>query len=75
MAQHADFLARAAPLDLNGPSAIPPDGVVPILVNPPNGNHIAIPVMIVGTVLSALFYLIRFCAKYLSKKLNIADCK
>ena len=31
--------------------------------------------MIVGTVLSAIFYLIRFYAKFLSKKLNVADCK
>ncbi|KAJ2993410.1 hypothetical protein NUW58_g1851 [Xylaria curta] len=60
-------------IDLNGPSIPAPPGEFSQLDNPPNGNYIAVPFITVSVVLSAVFYLIRFYAKYLGKKLNIAD--
>jgi hypothetical protein len=59
--------------NLNGPSGPPPPGVVPQLENPPNGNHIAVPVMCVCTILIVILYSIRFWAKWQTKKLNKAD--
>ncbi|RYP52088.1 hypothetical protein DL768_002638 [Monosporascus sp. mg162] len=62
-----------AEISLDGPSIPAPAGSVSILDNPPNGNHIAIPVITVCVVLTAIFYVIRFYAKYLAKKINAAD--
>ncbi|KAM7188574.1 hypothetical protein V8F33_010539 [Rhypophila sp. PSN 637] len=59
--------------DLNGPSLAPPPGVVPQMDNPPNGNSIALSIITVCVVLTAFFYMVRFYAKYLTKKIGIAD--
>ncbi|KAJ8121484.1 hypothetical protein ONZ43_g2077 [Nemania bipapillata] len=60
-------------LDLEGPSIPAPPGQLSQLDSPPNGNHIAIPFITTSAVVSAVFYVIRFYAKYLGKKLNISD--
>ncbi|TVY90019.1 hypothetical protein LAWI1_G003313 [Lachnellula willkommii] len=41
--------------------------------NAPNGNHIAIPIITICVIDSAIFYAIRFYAKYLGKQTNLAD--
>ncbi|KAL7619780.1 hypothetical protein AAE478_010322 [Parahypoxylon ruwenzoriense] len=61
-----------AEISLDGPTIPAPDGSVSILDDPPNGNHIAIPVITVCVVVSVIFYSIRFYAKYLGKT-NPAD--
>ncbi|EEA23757.1 hypothetical protein TMatcc_006830 [Talaromyces marneffei ATCC 18224] len=60
-------------IDLNGPTIPPPGGSVSNLDNPPNGNHIAIPIITLCAVISAISYLIRFYAKYVMKKVNASD--
>ncbi|KAI0403748.1 hypothetical protein F4802DRAFT_570006 [Xylaria palmicola] len=65
-------LTRQA-LDLDGPSIPAPDGQTSQLDNPPNANYIAIPFITVSVVVSALLFLIRFYAKYLSKRLILSD--
>lgn len=71
----SSLFARQEMPDLNGPALAPPDGIEPNLINPWNGNHIAVPVISICVVLTAILYLIRFYAKYLGKKLNVADCE
>jgi hypothetical protein len=61
--------------DLNGPTIPPPPGSVSHLDNPPNFNYVAIPIITLCAVLSAISFLIRFYAKYLGKKINVADCE
>ncbi|KFH44100.1 hypothetical protein ACRE_051670 [Hapsidospora chrysogenum ATCC 11550] len=76
MSQSA-MLARqaAAPMvpDLEGPAGPPPPGVIPQLDDPPNGNHIAVPITAVCTVLVFILYMIRFYAKWHTKMFNVAD--
>lgn len=62
-------------MSLDGPTIPAPDGYESNLDNPPNGNHIAIPVISICVIISAIFYVIRFYAKYLAKKVNVADCE
>ncbi|KAK3987148.1 hypothetical protein QBC44DRAFT_332011 [Cladorrhinum sp. PSN332] len=62
-----------AELSLDGPTIPPPAGSVSILDNPPNGNHIAIPVITICVILTAVFYMVRFYAKYLTEKIAVAD--
>ncbi|KAI1383551.1 uncharacterized protein F4822DRAFT_420949 [Hypoxylon trugodes] len=62
-----------ADVSLGGPTIPAPVGSVSKLDDPPNGNHIAIPVITVCVIVSAIFYPIRFYAKYLTKKIIIAD--
>lgn len=64
-----------AEINLDGPTSPPPAGTVPNLDNPPNGNHIAIPIITTCVVVTAISYVIRFYAKYLAKKVNVADCE
>jgi hypothetical protein len=61
-------------IDLNGPTIPSPDGVYE-LNSPPNGNDIAIPVITLCAVLSAILYLLRFYAKFATRRFNSADCK
>ncbi|KAI0508463.1 hypothetical protein F5B22DRAFT_397823 [Xylaria bambusicola] len=72
MSALSSILSRQAP-DLDGPSIPAPDGQIPQLDNPPNGNYIAIPFITVSVIVSALLFLIRFYAKYLSKRLTLSD--
>ncbi|KAI0832167.1 hypothetical protein F5Y06DRAFT_281197 [Hypoxylon sp. FL0890] len=72
MSALSSHLPRQA-LDLDGPSIPPPDGQIPQLDNPPNGNHIAVPFITVSVIVSALLFLMRFYAKFLTKKLNVSD--
>ncbi|GAW13744.1 hypothetical protein ANO14919_031330 [Xylariales sp. No.14919] len=58
---------------LNGPSIPAPDGYTSNVDNPPNGNHIAIPIITLCVVLSAIAFPTRFYAKYVGRKLNVAD--
>ncbi|KAF2799401.1 hypothetical protein K505DRAFT_404648 [Melanomma pulvis-pyrius CBS 109.77] len=58
--------------NLDGPTIPSPDGVYE-LESPPNGNYIAIPVITLCAFLSAIFYLVRFYAKFATKKFNVAD--
>ncbi|KAI1776998.1 hypothetical protein F4818DRAFT_408795 [Hypoxylon cercidicola] len=60
-------------LDLDGPSVPPPDGLLSQLDNPPNGNHIAIPFITVSVAVSATLFLMRFYAKFITKKLILSD--
>ncbi|KAI0595290.1 hypothetical protein F4775DRAFT_569723 [Biscogniauxia sp. FL1348] len=60
-------------INLDGPTIPAPAGSVSNLDDPPNGNHVAIPVITVCVVLFVIFYAIRFYAKYLTKKLILAD--
>lgn len=62
-------------LDLEGPTTPAPNGSISILDNPPNSNNIAIAIITVCVVFSAIFYLARFYAKYLVKEINVSDCK
>lgn len=62
-------------IDLNGPTIPPPSGSVSNFDNPPNGNHIAIPIITLCAIISAISYSIRFYAKYVMKKVNASDCK
>lgn len=73
MSGPSSLLARQA-LDLDGPSIPVPAGQTSELDNPPNGNHIAIPFISVAVVVSAILFLLRFYAKFLTKKLNLPDC-
>ncbi|PVH91991.1 hypothetical protein DM02DRAFT_663392 [Periconia macrospinosa] len=57
---------------LNGPTIPSPNGFYQ-LDDPPNGNHIAIPVTSICCVLSAMFFLVRFYAKISTKKYNSSD--
>ncbi|KAK6066345.1 integral membrane protein [Seiridium cupressi] len=66
------LLPRQA-IDLNGPALAPPTGMVSQLDNPPNENHIAVPVISVCVAITAVFYFIRFYAKYLTKQINLSD--
>lgn len=61
--------------DLNGPTIPPPLGQVSHLDNPPNFNYVAIPIITICAVLAAISFVVRFYAKYLGKKINIADCE
>lgn len=47
-------------LDLEGPTTPAPNGSISILDNPPNSNNIAIAIITVCVVFSAIFYLARF---------------
>jgi hypothetical protein len=73
------MLARqaAAPMvpDLEGPAGPPPPGVLPQLDDPPNGNHIAVPITAICVVLVFILYMIRFYAKWHTRMFNVADCK
>lgn len=60
-------------IDLDGPTIPPPSGSVSNLDNPPNGNHIAIPIIAVCAVISAICYLIRIYAKFVMKKVTASD--
>ncbi|KAG4032253.1 hypothetical protein MFRU_007g01640 [Monilinia fructicola] len=60
-------------INLEGPTIPAPTGSVSILDNPPNGNHIAIPIITVCVVVSAIFYLVRFYAKYLVEEFHVSD--
>lgn len=62
-------------IDIEGPTIPAPAGFVSILDNPPNSNHIAIPIITVCVVVSAICYLARFFAKYLVKEFHVSDCK
>lgn len=62
-------------INLEGPTIPAPTGSVSILDNPPNGNHIAIPIITVCVVVSAIFYLVRFYAKYLVEEFHVSDCR
>ncbi|KAI0199440.1 hypothetical protein F4808DRAFT_432488 [Astrocystis sublimbata] len=58
---------------LNGLSIPPPDGYESNLDNPPNANYLVVPIITLCVVLSALAFAIRFYAKYVGKKLMVAD--
>ncbi|KAI0909668.1 hypothetical protein F4823DRAFT_593219 [Ustulina deusta] len=60
-------------VDLNGPTIPAPDGYVSMLDNPPNSNYIAIPIITLCVVLAAISFVTRFYAKFLGKRLNVAD--
>lgn len=60
---------------LNGPSIPPPDGYESNFDNPPNGNYFVVPIITLCVVLSAVAFAIRFYAKYVGRKLIVADCK
>lgn len=62
-------------IDLNGPTIPIPSGSVSNFDNPPNGNHIAIPIITLCAVISAISYSIRFYSKYIMKKVNTSDCE
>ncbi len=62
-------------VDLNGPTIPAPDGYVSMLDNPPNSNYIAIPIITLCVVLAAISFVTRFYAKFLGKRLNVADCE
>lgn len=68
------LLPRQA-IDLDGPTIPPPSGSVSNFDSPPNGNHIAIPIIILCAVISAISYSIRIYAKYVMKKVNTSDCE
>ncbi|KAI1328161.1 hypothetical protein F5Y16DRAFT_161048 [Xylariaceae sp. FL0255] len=73
MASSTASLRSRQSYDLNGPSLPPPIGQVSNLDNPPNGNYFAVPLITFFTVISAIAFAGRFYAKWLVKKLNIAD--
>lgn len=75
MLHTSSFAFRRADINLDGPTIPAPPGYVSILDNPPNGNHIAIPIITLCVVLSAFSFLLRFYAKFLAKKFNVADCE
>ncbi|KAI1279070.1 hypothetical protein F5Y07DRAFT_397163 [Xylaria sp. FL0933] len=68
----APLVARQA-FDLNGPTIPAPEGYMSMLDNPPNSNYIALPIITLCTVLAAISFVTRFYAKFLGKKLNVAD--
>lgn len=70
----SSLLPRQA-IDLDGPTIPPPSGSVSDFDSPPNGNHIAIPLITLCAVISAISYSIRIYAKYVMKKLNTSDCE
>lgn len=61
-------------IDLDGPTIPPPSGSVSKFDHPPNGNHIAIPIITLCAVISAISYSIRFYAKCVMKKAAASDC-
>ena len=78
MSQSAMLARQAAgPManKLELPALEPPAGVIPQLDDPPNGNHIAVPITAVCTVLVFILYMIRFYAKWHTRMFNVADCK
>ncbi|KAI1419261.1 hypothetical protein F5Y12DRAFT_720941 [Xylaria sp. FL1777] len=60
-------------IDLDGPAIPAPEGYTSMLDNPPNSNYIAIPIITLCVVLAAISFVTRFYAKFLGKKLNVAD--
>lgn len=62
-------------IDLDGPTIPPPSGSVSNFDSPPNGNHIAIPIIALCAGISAISYLIRFYAKCVMRKVNASDCE
>jgi hypothetical protein len=62
-------------IDPNGVTIPPPSGAVSNFDNPPNGNHIAIPIITLCAIISAISYSIRFYAKYVMKQVNASDCE
>lgn len=61
-------------ISLDGPTIAPPEGSVPDFDNPPNGNSVAIAIITVCVVVSSMLFLLRFYAKFLTKKPNASDC-
>ncbi|KAK3326508.1 hypothetical protein B0H66DRAFT_551114 [Apodospora peruviana] len=59
--------------NLDGPTIPPPEGLVPTLDNPPNGNHAAIAIITICVILTAVCYPVRFYAKYLNEHIGVAD--
>lgn len=61
--------------NLDGPALDPPDGVVPILDEPPNQNAMVITVTIFCMVLITIVYLIRTIHKiFVIRNLVFEDC-
>lgn len=60
---------------LNGPSLMPPKGIVPDFTNPPNNNHEAIAVGAVCVALSTAAVLGRVYSRiFITKKAELQDC-
>jgi hypothetical protein len=59
----------------NSPAGSPPPGIVPNYDNPPNGNRLAVAVIILGLVITTLAALIRFSTRaFYIRKVKLEDC-
>lgn len=60
---------------LNGPGLVPPPGVIPNFIDPPNLRHTAIAVQVVTLVLSTFAVAMRIYTKaYIKRQMAAADC-
>lgn len=61
---------------LEGPALIPPPGVLPNLIDPPNENALGFSLFGISTFICTLLVAIRLYAKIVRlKKMDIEDCK
>ena len=60
---------------LDGPAGVPPPGVIPNFVDPPNYDTRAVTVMAIGSTVSMFVLLIRIYTKaFIIRSLVLEDC-
>ncbi|KUJ10083.1 uncharacterized protein LY89DRAFT_689922 [Mollisia scopiformis] len=64
---------RQEAIDFNGPTIPAPAGQVSNVINPPNGNKIALAIISICVIVSAVLYMMRLYAKILTKQINVGD--
>lgn len=71
----AEQLQAKIQAKLNGPAMVPPPGITPNFVNPPNLNHIVVLTLVLCMVFSTLAVVMRMYTKlFIIRKTAFEDC-